>query len=203
MAALKYDIAEPLLSDEELKASFVPKSPVSSSPHRRLPQSKLAIIIHALMFLTTLLLLGTTFFLNAKHTERHCKSDLVPSHSKQLFSAYDNHAKAAHSDPIANQIRYTTQSTTADHWHNELLWGEPKAEAEIAWNNGIGGRPLSFSNPLVLIAIFSVRGFRLHPYEAARWNMSDSVRLEPGDDFATIIGVVHNLHCLVSLVRIG
>lgn len=43
-----------------------------------------------------------------------------------------------------------------------------------------------------------VRGFRLHPYEAAHLNMSDSVRLEPGDDLATITGVLHNLHCLVS-----
>ena len=145
MAASKYDTAEPLLSDDEPKACFVPKSPVSSCSHRR-QQPKMAIILHALMFLTTLLLLGTTFYLNAKHPERHCKSDLVPSRSEQIFSAYDKHAKAAPSDPIANQIKYTKQSTPAGHWHNELLWGEPKPEAEIAWNNGLGGRPLSATN---------------------------------------------------------
>ena len=69
---------------------------------------------------------------------------------------------------------------------------------EIAWNNGLGGRPLSTNSRLVLISILSVRGFRLHPNEAADLNISDSVRLEPGDDFATITGVLHNLHCLVS-----
>ena len=43
-----------------------------------------------------------------------------------------------------------------------------------------------------------MRRFRLHPDEAVRLNVSDSVRLEPGDDLAVITGVLHNLHCLVS-----
>ena len=44
-----------------------------------------------------------------------------------------------------------------------------------------------------------MRRFRLHADEAARLNVSDSVRLQPGDDLAVITGVLHNLHCLVSL----
>lgn len=68
----------------------------------------------------------------------------------------------------------------------------------MAWNNGLGGKPLFINNCLVLTSILSVRGFRLHQYEAVRLNISDSVRLEPGDDFAVITGVLHNLHCLVS-----
>jgi len=165
MATDKYDMAEALLSDEASNASFLSKSPGTSSQHRPLAQQKIAIVIHALIFLTTLLLLGTTIHLNAKHDQEYCKSDLVPSHN-----------------PIANQIRYTTQWTSANHWNNELLWGEPSPEADVAWNNGLG-----------------VRGFRLHPYEAARLNMNHSVRLEPGDDFAMITGVLHNLHCLRTL----
>ena len=89
MVALNFDVAEPLLPDEESKASFVPESLVSSSPQGRLPQQKVAITIHALMLLTTLLVLGTTVHLNAKHTQRHCRSDLVPSHSKRVFFAYE------------------------------------------------------------------------------------------------------------------
>lgn len=46
--------------------------------------------------------------------------------------------------------------------------------------------------------MLSVRRFRLHPDEAVRLNVSDSVRLKPGDDIAVITGVLHNLHCLVS-----
>ena len=55
----------------------------------------------------------------------------------------------------------------------------------------------AISNSL-LESVLKMRGFRLHPYEAAHLHMSDSVRLAPGDDFAAIIGVLHNLHCLVK-----
>lgn len=44
----------------------------------------------------------------------------------------------------------------------------------------------------------SARGFRLPLNEAARLNLNSSVALQPGDDFATILGATHNLHCLVS-----
>ena len=46
--------------------------------------------------------------------------------------------------------------------------------------------------------MLSVRRFRLHPDEAVRLNVSDSVHLKPGDDLAVITGVLHNLHCLVK-----
>ena len=48
-----------------------------------------------------------------------------------------------------------------------------------------------------------VRRFRLHPDEAIRLNVSDSVHLKPGDDLAVITGVLHNLHCLVSALFTG
>ena len=118
---------------------------------------------------------------------------------KPFFSTVGfKHAEAAPLDPIANQIRYTTQSTSADYWNNELLWGEPSPETEIAWNNGLGGKLFILNNCFVLIPMLSVRRFRLHPDEAVRLNVSDSVRLKPGDDLAVITGVLHNLHCLVS-----
>ena len=108
------------------------------------------------------------------------------------------HAEAAPLDPIANQIRYTTQSTSANYWNNELLWGEPSPETEIAWNNGLGGKLFVLNPCFVLMSMLSVRRFRLHPDEAVRLNVSDSVRLKPGDDLAVITGVLHNLHCLVG-----
>ena len=48
-----------------------------------------------------------------------------------------------------------------------------------------------------------VRGFRLHRNEAARLNLTDSVTLQPGEDFATILGVIHNLHCLVGYLSLA
>ncbi len=108
MAAIKYDIAKPLLSDKEPNASFVSDSPDSSSRHRRLPQQNIAIIIHALVFLTTLLLAGTTIHLNAKHAQKHCKSDLVPSHSKLPFSACDSNMLKLRTQTLL-QIKSDTQ----------------------------------------------------------------------------------------------
>ena len=52
--------------------------------------------------------------------------------------------------------------------------------------------------PTALIRYVLARGFRLSRDEAARLNFSTSVALQPGDDIASILGVAHNLHCLVS-----
>ena len=200
MAPVKLDVLEALLPDEEYNASLVPHTRDPSNRYRRLLQQKSAIISHALVFLTTLLVSGLVFHFNARHVQRHCKSDLVPSKSTQPFlpAIEFYHAEAAPLDPIANQIRYTTQSTSVDYWSNELLWGEPSPESEIAWNNGLGGKLFIRQNCFDLISLLSVRRFRLHPDEARRLNVSDSVRLKPGDDLAVITGVLHNLHCLVG-----
>lgn len=52
---------------------------------------------------------------------------------------------------------------------------------------------------MVLLAYISilVRGFRISPEEAASLKIKDSIKVRPGQDLATILGVVHNLHCLV------
>ena len=142
MASVKYDVSDALLSNEEPNASFISNSRGSSYQHRRLLQQKTAIISHALVFLTTLLVSGIIVHFNAKHVQRHCKSDLVPSNSTQPFfsTVGFRHAEAAPLDPIANQIRYKMQSTSSNYWSNELLWGEPSPETEIAWNNWLGGK---------------------------------------------------------------
>ena len=84
MAARKDHTADSLLSNEEHGASFAPKSPGSSSKHRRLPRQKNAVIIQALVYLIILIFAATTIYSDAKHVQRHCKSDLVPSDSKLL-----------------------------------------------------------------------------------------------------------------------
>ena len=135
---MKYDVSDALLSDQEPNASFISNSRSPSYRHRFLLQHK-TIISHALVFLTTLLVSGIIVHFNARHV---CKSDLVPSNSTQPFLSTMGfkHAEAAPLDPIASQIKYTTQSTSVNYWNNELLWGEPSPETEIAWNNWLGGR---------------------------------------------------------------
>lgn len=142
MASVKYDVSDTLLSHEEPNASFISNSRGSAYQYRRLLQQKTAIISHALVFLTTLLVSGIIFHFNAKHTQRHCKSDLVSSNRTQLFcpTVGFKNAETAPLDPIADQITYTMQSTSSDYWSNELLWGEPSPETEIAWNNCLGGK---------------------------------------------------------------
>lgn len=49
------------------------------------------------------------------------------------------------------------------------------------------------------LKILKARSFRLHRDEAARLNLTDSILAQPGDDFATELGIVHNLHCLVRI----
>ena len=83
MASVKYDVSDALLSDEEVNASLISNSGDTSYRHRRLLQQKTAIISHALVFLITLLFSGLLIHFNAKHVQRHCKSDLVPLNSTQ------------------------------------------------------------------------------------------------------------------------
>lgn len=33
--------------------------------------------------------------------------------------------------------------------------------------------------------------------EAVHLNITDSMRIQPGEDFAVELGIIHNLHCLV------
>ena len=94
MASTKYDVSDALLCDEEPNASFVPKSRASSYLHRYH-----AIISHALVFLTTLLVSGIIMHFNAKHVQRHCKSDLVPTNRTQtpfflFYRGIQKHAEA-------------------------------------------------------------------------------------------------------------
>jgi hypothetical protein len=43
----------------------------------------------------------------------------------------------------------------------------------------------------------TAHGFRLSPKEAAKLNITQSIMF-PGSDFSSILGVIHNLHCLVT-----
>ncbi|KAF2731973.1 hypothetical protein EJ04DRAFT_566434 [Polyplosphaeria fusca] len=70
----------------------------------------------------------------------------------------------------------------AGAWENQMYFGKPDYESDWAWIN--------MTNP---------RTFRLHPDEAARLNFTDSVMVKPGEDFSSMLGVIHNLHCLRRL----
>ncbi|PCH01408.1 Protein of unknown function DUF3328 [Penicillium occitanis (nom. inval.)] len=86
--------------------------------------------------------------------------------------------------PMNNHASYKIESLTPDDWNAQLFFGEPSYDSDIAWNKLI--RP---------------RSFRLRRGEAARLNLTDSILAQPGDDFATELGIIHNLHCLQRLQR--
>lgn len=43
------------------------------------------------------------------------------------------------------------------------------------------------------------RNFRMTREEAARLNITDSLQIQPTNEFGGMLAVMHNLHCLVSL----
>ncbi|KAF2258961.1 hypothetical protein CC78DRAFT_556282 [Lojkania enalia] len=88
--------------------------------------------------------------------------------------------------PLSHYETFMTESASADAWGNPLFFGEPNYEYDWAWINNT-----------------SPRSFRLSHGEAARLNFTDRILIQPGDNFGSMLGFIHNLHCLVCPPNIG
>ncbi|KAG4031602.1 hypothetical protein MFRU_009g03620 [Monilinia fructicola] len=86
--------------------------------------------------------------------------------------------------PFAEGIQYEIKTAPSDLWTNNIYMGEPCDESERAWNK--------------LIHPNRGHGVRLYREEAARLDINKSILL-PDNNFAVILTVHHNLHCLRRL----
>lgn len=86
--------------------------------------------------------------------------------------------------PLGHGIEYKTQNVAPDAWHNDIFMGNPSDESERAWKK--------------LIHPNRQHGIRLYRDEALRLGINESVLL-PDNNFAVILTVHHNLHCLRRL----
>ncbi|CAD6448136.1 c1c74cc1-913f-4505-b64d-bfc8e105fdce [Sclerotinia trifoliorum] len=86
--------------------------------------------------------------------------------------------------PFADGIQYEIETASPDLWANDIYMGEPCDESERAWNR--------------LIHPNRGHGVRLYREEAARLDINKSILL-PDNNFAVILTVHHNLHCLRRL----
>ena len=101
-------------------------------------------------------------------------------------------------------IRYRIETTPPDWWNNKLYMGEPSDESEIAWNDLIHRACPSRLREYFLLNAAANRehGVRIFRDEAARLDINNSILL-PDNNFAVILSVIHNLHCLVrSLLKL-
>lgn len=80
--------------------------------------------------------------------------------------------------PLKSVIRYTIDKPPNDLWSNDLYFGPPSEESEIAWNKMI--------HP---------HGVQIFPDEAQHFKEMNTVALENGNHLF-ILGIHHNLHCL-------
>ncbi|CCD45412.1 hypothetical protein BofuT4_P044300.1 [Botrytis cinerea T4] len=86
--------------------------------------------------------------------------------------------------PFADGIQYEIETAPSDLWANNIYMGEPCDESERAWNN--------------LIHPNRGHGVRLYREEAAKLDINKSILLQD-NNFAVILTVHHNLHCLRRL----
>ncbi|CAG8956467.1 hypothetical protein HYFRA_00003852, partial [Hymenoscyphus fraxineus] len=86
--------------------------------------------------------------------------------------------------PFSEGIRYEIDTPPADYWSNKLYMGVPSDDSERAWRN--------------LIHPDRRHGVRLLREEASHLNINESILL-PDNNFAVILTVHHNLHCLRRL----
>uniref|UniRef100_A0A093VQ74 Uncharacterized protein n=1 Tax=Talaromyces marneffei PM1 TaxID=1077442 RepID=A0A093VQ74_TALMA len=145
------------------------KQPVNKPPHRTRAYWTVTALAHTGFFLLTLLFFN--IFVNLKNPLKQPVQPSPIDHDKHLIGTF--------ASPMNNHASYKIESHTPDDWNAHLLFGEPSYESDIAWNKLI--RP---------------RSFRLHHDEAIRLNLTDSILAQPGEDFATELGIIHNLHCL-------
>jgi hypothetical protein len=95
---------------------------------------------------------------------------------------------------------YVIDEPAEDYWANDLYFGPPSEESEAAWDAMIF-RKLPIAIPNVQLLIQSAHGLQVFPHEAKHFDALDTVRLKNGNPLF-IMGVNHNLHCLVRLSAI-
>ncbi|OCL06359.1 hypothetical protein AOQ84DRAFT_411272 [Glonium stellatum] len=137
-------------------------------PHKRVRYWMVSFAIH------TTLLLFTFSLLNSFHSPK------IPQRKPLSAAEHDSHLVGTISSPLNGHEQYKIEALSSSYWSNELYFGEPNYKSDYAWNN-----------------LTWPRSFRLHRKEATRLNLTDSVLVQPGEDFGTMLGVLHNLHCLM------
>lgn len=104
------------------------------------------------------------------------------------------------SAPLSPGIQYTVETLPSDYWQEGLYMGEPCNESEHAWNQLIHRKKLLHStlnrNANSTPKANRQHGIKLYRDEALRLDITESILL-PDDNFAVILSVHHNLHCLV------
>ena len=98
--------------------------------------------------------------------------------------------------PAKDAIRYKVEVPAADAWDNILYVGEPSYKGDFAWNDlmqcaSLNPRTEDAEN----LTYYSDKGLRLSSEEASRLNIN-GVPL-PDSGHGSMLGVYHNLHCLV------
>jgi len=101
------------------------------------------------------------------------QTDLIEK-NKELFGTFES--------PLNGNQHYRIESVSEDYWNSTLFFGKPSFESDRAWEN-----------------LISPRALRLSHDEAARLNITDSMLVQPGEDFGVEMGLIHHLHCLRSM----
>ncbi|ESZ96822.1 hypothetical protein SBOR_2823 [Sclerotinia borealis F-4128] len=139
------------------------------APHKYKKYWIFSTVIHIAVIIFTISILQS--FYSPRRTPKNSVPFLPVNH--------DSHLVGDILSPLNNHAQHKIEALSTDSWDPELYFGEPTYESDRAWN-----------------ALIYPRSFRVHKDEAVRLNMTESILLQPGDDFGTMLGALHNLHCL-------
>jgi len=102
--------------------------------------------------------------------------------------------------PTSDPLEFYNLQPMADAWITSPYAGYPSEAKGLAWDKLQAGQFLASElNQTHVNKNDLVRGARVSITEGKQINLPDGLRLESGDH-ATITGVMHNLHCLVSIL---
>ncbi|KAM3075816.1 hypothetical protein ACMFMG_007944 [Clarireedia jacksonii] len=144
------------------------------APRRHLRPRVVLVVVYGLLAISTVVGLVSLFSPNSSGFKIFDVSAPVSSRKPTLYS------------PFAEGVQYEIETTPSNYWHNDLYMGEPCNESEAAWNE--------------LIHPGRQHGVRLYRDEAAMLDINKSILL-PDNNFAVILTVHHNLHCLVYTLK--
>ena len=99
--------------------------------------------------------------------------------------------------PLDGSLSYRIDRPKPNSWDPTLFFGQPTGDSEWAWEDLLGGTCCSVLLSQIIL-IIPARGYQISVEEARKLQINDSIKLEPGMNYATLLGVTHNLHCLVS-----
>ena len=98
--------------------------------------------------------------------------------------------------PAKDAIGYKIEVPAADAWDNMLYVGEPSYKGDFAWNDLMQCASLHLrTDNAKNLTYYSDKGLRLSSEEASRLNIN-GIPL-PDSGHGAMLGVYHNLHCLV------